>query len=217
MALYSNHKVNKGNIPEEDIYGKPIAEKDVSPSKPHYRKTYDYIRARKLNDDVTVLDFETTGFNQIDDRIIQIGAIKYRDGNEIDRFSTYVNPEVTISQEITDITGITNKDVEYAPTIQEVIHDLHAFLQHETIVAHNAAFDMKFLLENFKKYNIIPERFRVIDTLSLSRKYIHATDDHKLPTLKKYLDLEATSHDAIEDCIVTGNLYYHIKNLQEKE
>lgn len=178
------------------------------------KNEYDYIRERTLDNEVTVLDFETTGFSPTDDHIIQIAAIKFHNGDEIDRFTTYVNPQVPISSKITRITGITNVDVANAPTIKEVIADLNNFLRNETIVAHNASFDMKFLLENLKRYNIQHERFRVIDTLQLARKYINETDNHKLTTLKDFLQIEAVSHDALEDCKVTGSLYYYCRELE---
>lgn len=177
-------------------------------------KEYNYIRARTLDDDMTVLDFETTGFSPTNNHIIQIAAIKFRDGDEIERFTTYVNPQVPIPSKITRITGITDADVVNAPTIKEVITDLHNFLRNETIVAHNASFDMKFLLENLERYNIQHERFRVIDTLQLARKYINETDNHKLTTLKEFLQIEADSHDALEDCKVTGSLYYYCRELE---
>ena len=179
------------------------------------RKKYDYIKARKLVNDITVLDFETTGFSPIEDEIIQIGAIKYRDELEVDRFSCYVKPLNPIPPKITKITGITNKMVAEAPFIENVLDDLKQFLENETIVAHNASFDMKFLLENFDRHAIDYKRYRVIDTLSLARQQISETPNHKLPTLKKFLNIEAESHDALADCAVTAKLYYYCKQAQE--
>lgn len=179
------------------------------------RKKYDYIKARKLVNDITVLDFETTGFSPVEDEIIQIGAIKYRDKLEVGRFSCYVKPLNPIPPKITKITGITNKMVEEAPFIENVLDDLKQFLENETIVAHNASFDMKFLLENFDRHAIDHNRYRVIDTLSLARQQISETPNHKLPTLKKFLNIEAESHDALADCEVTAKLYYYCKQAQE--
>lgn len=102
-----------------------------------------------------------------------------------------------------------------APFIENVLDDLKQFLENETIVAHNASFDMKFLLENFDRHAIDYKRYRVIDTLSLARQQISETPNHKLPTLKKFLNIEAESHDALADCAVTAKLYYYCKKAQE--
>lgn len=192
-----------------------IENKKIQKALKSERKKYDYIKARKLVNDITVLDFETTGFSPVEDEIIQIGAIKYRDELEVDRFSCYVKPLNPIPPKITKITGITNKMVAEAPFIENVLDDLKQFLENETIVAHNASFDMKFLLENFDRHGIDYKRYRVIDTLSLARQQISETPNHKLPTLKKFLNIEAESHDALADCEVTAKLYYYCKQAQE--
>lgn len=180
-------------------------------------KTYDYIRARKLVDDVVVLDFETTGLSPINDEIIQIGAIKYKNGRIIDQFDRYAKPSRPISSRITNLTGITDEMVQNAPPLEKTLIELKELLSDYTIVAHNASFDMKFLIENFNKYSIKHNRFRVIDTLALARKYIDETDNHKLVTLKEFLKIEAESHDAFEDCRVTGSLYYYCKDLEDNK
>lgn len=180
-------------------------------------QSYNYIKARKLVDDIVVLDFETTGLSPINDEIIQVGAIKYKNGRIIDQFDRYAKPSRSISSRITDLTGITNGMVENAPPLEKTLIELETFISGQTIVAHNASFDMKFLIENFDKYNIKHDRFRVIDTLALARKYIDETDNHKLVTLKEFLKIEAESHDAFEDCRVTGSLYYYCKDLEDNK
>lgn len=171
-------------------------------------KKYDYTKVRKLVKDFTVLDFETTGLDPLDDNIIQIGAVRYRDFEIVDTYYTYINPFIEISSTITRITGITDEDVESAPSIYVELPRLIEFIGKDTIVAHNASFDMKFLLENIEEIGLNVVRFRVIDTLPLSRKQILKTKNHKLPTLKKFLELShLDSHDALADCKVTGELY----------
>lgn len=169
-----------------------------------YRK---YTRARKLTKNFVVLDFETTGLNQFESKIIQIGAVKYENNSKIDYFTTYVNPQTQLSSKIIQITGITDEQLKDAPIIDEVLPDLIEFVGDYDLVAHNASFDMKFLLYNMNNLGIPYKRFRVIDTLSLARKHIK-TKNHKLVTLKKYLKLDQyKSHDALDDCYVTGEVY----------
>lgn len=171
---------------------------------------------QKLDNNITTLDFETTGFSPIKNEIIQIGAVKYRDGEEVDRFERFVEPFYPIPWKITQLTGITNEMVMGAPPIVQSLHELHSFLKGETIVAHNASFDMKFLLENFRRYEIDHENYKVIDTVKLARKSITGLPNYKLPTLKYFLGIDDVgSHNAIEDCLVTGELYYYCKNVQE--
>lgn len=169
----------------------------------------------KLDNDITTLDFETTGFSAEQHEIIQIGAVKYKNGKEIDRFERFAEPLYPISRRITELTGISTEMVMGSPHIEQSLHELHAFLKGETIVAHNASFDMKFLLENLRRHKIDHENFKVIDTVQLARKSIAGLPNYKLPTLKYYLGIDGGSHNAIEDCLVTGALYYFCKNVQE--
>ena len=168
-----------------------------------------YTKTRKFVTDFTVLDFETTGLDAMENSIIQIAAVKYRNFEKVDEFFTYINPIEDIPANITRITSITNEDVEEAPYLADKMPELIAFLEGETIVAHNAPFDMKFLLteiNNNKHLSYV--KYRVIDTLPLARKFITTTKNHKLVTLKKFLKLdELKSHDALHDCYVTAELY----------
>lgn len=178
---------------------------------------YDYIKSTQLESDVTVFDFETTGLNSKEHEIIQVGAIKYRNEKIIDSYESLIKPSSPISPKITKLTGITNEMVVDAPLPKDLLTDLHNFIRGETLVAHNAPFDMRFLLEKSKQHQITHEKFKVIDTLRLSREYIHSTSNHKLATLKKYLKVDALSHNSIEDCRVTGVLYYHCKNIVDSK
>lgn len=142
--------------------------------------------------------------------------MKYRNGNEVDRFERFVEPFYPVPWKITQLTGISTEMVIDAPPIEQSLHELNAFLKGETIVAHNASFDMKFLVENFRRYEIDHETFKVVDTVKLARESIAGLPNYKLPTLKYFLGIEVGSHNAIEDCLVTGELYYYCKNAQER-
>ena len=167
-----------------------------------------YRKRRKLMDDYVVFDLETTGFQPTDSEILEIGAIKYKSNKEVDRFHTYVKPTRHISSRITKINGIDNEMVKDAPSVDEALPAFLDFAGNETLVAHNASFDMSFVLhyqgEEIPNY--------VSDTLSLSRK----TFDHrynKLTDWKERLDLgHLGSHNAIDDCIVCHELYQYVKS-----
>ncbi|GAA0461896.1 3'-5' exonuclease [Alkalibacillus silvisoli] len=175
--------------------------------KPEHLK---YTKARKLSEDYTVLDFETSGFKAKEAKVIQVAAVKYRNHEITDRYTTNVNPQKKLSPRIKKITGLTDDDVKDAPLIEEVLPELVSFIGNDTVIAHNAPFDMKFLLHNMNLHNMDYKRFRVICTLSLARKNILDSENHKLETLKSYLDLNHyDSHNALDDCYVTGALYKH--------
>lgn len=214
---YHSEKLMKEAIKDKVTYNvtieSPHPQKKTNQTKKPAK--YEYIKARKLVNNVTIIDFETTGFDPVKNEIIQVGAIKYIDGIESERFLEYAKPSGSISSRISRLTGISDETVSDAPPLEETLKKLVYFLKKETLVAHNASFDMKFLLENLSKFDMPHEKYRVIDTLTLARRHISETENHKLPTLKKYLEIEANSHDAIEDCFVTGKLYYHCKTIEE--
>jgi DNA polymerase III epsilon subunit family exonuclease len=95
------------------------------------------------------LDFETTGFSAEEDTIIEVGAVRYRDGQEVERFSSLVNPQRPLSLEITQLTGITDDDLKDAPSLTSVSNKLYAFLGNSPIMAHNADFERRFLQAMF--------------------------------------------------------------------
>lgn len=170
-----------------------------------------YTRARKLTTNFTVIDFETTGLHAYIDEIIQIGAIKYLEGIEVDRFSTYIKPSIPVPPDASQINGITNEMLKNAPPLESVWEEFLAFIDNETLVAHNAKFDLSFLLKSSDELFIDIPKYRVIDTLPLARKYINSPN-HKLVTLKKYLNINAKSHDALEDCVVTAEVFLYCFN-----
>ncbi|ANU22661.1 PolC-type DNA polymerase III [Planococcus donghaensis] len=154
-----------------------------------------------------VLDFETTGLRPGSDKIIQIGAVKYMNHEREETMYLMVNPQCPISNTITRITGITNKDVADSPVIEEVAHELIDFIGDLPIIAHNAPFDMGFL---YALEDIIPiPEYTVIDTVKLARKAITQTPNHKLTTLTAFLKLEHDAHDALGDCLATAAIYQY--------
>lgn len=178
-----------------------------------------YTKTKKLVKDFVVLDLETTGLSHVENEIIQVGAVRYVDFTETEIFSTYIMPVNSIPSQITEITGITNRDVKNAPNANMVINELLDFIKDDVIIAHNAQFDMKFLLATMYKENVEYRKFKVIDTLPLSEIHI-STKNHKLPTLKGYLNFNHfDSHEALHDCFVTAELYKYCyeKSIKQKE
>lgn len=166
-----------------------------------------YNSSVKKAKDYVVLDFETTGLRPGADQIIQVGAVKYRQHEQVAVMNQLVNPLRAISSRITSLTGISNEMVRNEPIIDNVIDQLIDFIGDYPIVAHNASFDMGFLYALDGRVEI--PTFTVIDTLKLARKVINNTPNYKLTTLARYLQIEHNAHDAVGDCLVTAKIYQY--------
>ncbi len=177
------------------------------------KKKYSYRKKRAFVDQYTVIDFETTGFSPENNEIIEIGAVKFSNGEPQKTFQTYIKPNKRIDSHITSINGISNEMVKDSPKEYEVLPKLLEFIGDDVIVAHNASFDIRFLLAALDKNNIEHEFDNFVsDTLSLSRKCFPMLKNHKLETLKKHFRLDQyQSHRATDDCIVTGKIYWECK------
>lgn len=168
-----------------------------------------------FNDEIVVFDLETTGLSPINDRIIEIGAVKLKNLEVIDTFNIMVNPQIDIPYTITQITGITNQDVKDAPDIK---HSMRAFLDFigdcEVLCAHNANFDYSFLRNNLD----LKKEFCVIDTLDLSRYLLKKRKSYKLSKLCKDLGITLENHHRASDdaLAAAGILVILIKMLQSK-
>ena len=180
-----------------------------------YSVIKDYNRTGAFPNSFIVFDLETTGLNPENNQIIEIGAIKYIDGIEQERFHTYVNPEFHIPEEATRINGISDKTVKDAPNIHKAIKMFLDFINDGYLIAHNARFDMSFVQTQLNQlsFNLIDNK--VIDTLSLSRQELNDLPNYKLITIKKYLNIEIGSHNALDDCYVTAQLYLYCRNKYE--
>ena len=111
-------------------------------------------KERKIEGEFVVFDIETTGFSPVNNRIIEIGAVKLRDGQVLDRFSAFINPQVPIPFEIEKLTGIRDDMVKDAPLVEEVLPRFLEFASGSVLVAHNAGFDMSFIVENAKRLGL---------------------------------------------------------------
>ena len=124
-------------------------------------------KGQSLMDSYVVFDIETTGFNSVNDRIIEIGAVRVVEGEIKETFSEFVNPERPIPYKITQLTTITDDMVKDAGTIEEILPQFLKFCEGSVLVAHNAGFDTGFIRENAKRLNL-PYDHTVVDTLGLA-------------------------------------------------
>lgn len=169
-------------------------------------------KEKNLVDDYVVFDLETTGFDPKTAKIIEIGALKYKNNELIEEFSVLINPKCSIPDVITAITGIDDELVSNAIFIEEALPKFITFIEDLPLVAHNSSFDLSFIEENINNLHLPMITNKNIDTVYLARKYIKGVFNHKLETLKNYFHLTYSSHRSIEDCLTTNHVYQYCKN-----
>ena len=163
---------------------------------------------RGLDTEYVVFDLETTGFSSETCRIIEIGAVKIRGGEIVDRFSTFVDPRQSLPQKIIEITNITDDMLVGAPLIEAVMPDFLAFIGNAVLVAHNAPFDMGFLRSWAKKCGLDADDAASLCTLSLSRALFNTLSSHKLNAVAKHLQVPLTGHHrAVNDAEATAHIF----------
>ena len=156
-------------------------------------------------------DFETTGLNPKQDRIIEFAAIRFVNGKPKKRYSTLINPGVHISPFITGITGISNQMVSTAPNEEDIIDDLFSIIGKYPLVAHNIRFDWNYLLELCKRYNKDIPRNSLYDTLQLSRAMLFDHPVFNLGALSEFYGLDSSgSHRAEKDTENCGNIFLYL-------
>ena len=164
-----------------------------------------------------IFDIETTGLSSINDMITEIGAIKIVDGNVVDTFSQLVNPERSISEFITNLTGITNEMVTDKPKINEVIHSFNKFIGDSVLVAHNATFDIGFIREQMRLVNLELDN-PILDTLELARTIFPTLKNHKLDIIAKHLDVNLENHHrALDDATATKDILLKTFDILEEK
>lgn len=164
-----------------------------------------------------VFDIETTGFSPVNNRIIEIGAVKVEGGEIVDRYSTFVNPDVPIPFEIEKLTGINDNMVIHAPMIEEILPQFLTFCGSAVLVAHNANFDMSFIIENAKRLGITKE-FVYVDTLGIARVLLPNQGKHTLDAVAKTLGVSLENHHrAVDDAGATAEIFVKFIPMLQKE
>lgn len=171
-------------------------------------------------------DVETTGLSSVYDRIIELSAVRFKEGKKIAEFEEFINPERPIPANITDLTGITDEMVSDADSEETVMKAFQVFIEGAVLIAHNASFDIGFVNNAFKNHQLSEISTPVVDTLELSRFLYPNLKSHRLNTLAKRFDVNLEHHHrAIFDSETTGKLCdiflkdakkkYDIKNIAD--
>ena len=158
-----------------------------------------YPRKQDIDGEYCVLDLETTGLSFRTEKITEVGIIKIRNGEVIDEFECFVNPEKPIPQEVVEVTHITDDMVKDAETIDKVIPRIIDFIGDSVLVAHNADFDIGFLKHNFAEYGYSLDN-TYIDTLRLAKVIFPDMKRYKLGLIADKLDIVVeVAHRALDD------------------
>ena len=162
---------------------------------------------QSLDDKYVVFDIETTGFSPKVNKIIEIGAVKVENGKITDRFSTFVNPQVPIPFRIEELTSIKDDMVVGSPTIDVILPQFVEFCKDCIMVAHNADFDMSFILKNCEDLGIDFSP-TYVDTVALARILLPALNRFKLDTVAKAVGVSMENHHrAVDDAGCTAEIF----------
>lgn len=193
------------------------------------------ITPKGVYDRFVVFDTETTGLTPSKNRIIELAAVRFIDGEPVELFSSLVNPEREIPPEISELNIITDDMVADAPTISQILPAFEDFIGDDLLVAHNIEFDLKFLFHSGSK--LFDTKRKYIDTLEQAQKLLrkprrkyyedydywdydyesdYDVDDHKLDTLCSYYHIiRPYEHRAASDALATGDLFLEL--IEEKQ
>ena len=170
-----------------------------------------------FHQEFVAFDLETTGLSSRDDRIIEIGAVILKDGQEIDRFQTFVDPERQLERKIVELTGITDEMLQGAPKIQEILPKFLEFVGDRVLVAHNSDFDTGFIRAECQRQGL-PYRYTAADTLILSQNLLQHLSKFKLDIVSNALNLpDFNHHRAGDDAMTCGLIMTKLMEMLEQE
>lgn len=168
-------------------------------------------RKRNINEQIfCVVDIETTGSIK-NGQIIEVGAVRIKNGQILDTFESFAFAQ-TVPQEITELTGISSKDLINAPTLANVMEKFKIYLNSAVFVAHNVNFDFNFISLTLANLGYPELLNRKICTIDLARRSMPSTR-YGLETLKQILDIQSTHHRALSDAMAAAKILMHCINI----
>lgn len=175
------------------------------------------MKGQSIHDTCVVFDIETTGFGPVNDQIIEIGAVKVVNGQIVDKYSTFVNPDIPIPYHITQLTSITDEMVMDSPKIDVILPEFLEFCGDAILVAHNASFDVGFINKKAEFLGIETD-FTVVDTVGIARLLLPHLSRFKLNVVAKELGISLENHHrAVDDAGATAEIFVKfIEMLEEK-
>jgi len=166
---------------------------------------------RKLSSiEFCAIDLETTGVNPAFNKIVEIGAVRFRLDGTMATFHSLVNPGVSMPENVIKIHGITDSMVESAPLIEELLPDFSDFMENTILVIQNPRFDLSFIDRAFKTHGVSCRQLWALDTVRLAKKHFTDLPNHKLSTLSEHLGLDHNKHRALDDAIVCMKVFLEV-------
>ncbi|MDE6058594.1 MAG: hypothetical protein K2G44_00930 [Clostridia bacterium] len=195
------------------------------PVPPKYKTVFpapasDFVQGRLFEDrsevealvgrEFVVFDLETTGLNNTPsaggmDRIIEVGAVKIKNGQIAEKFSSFVACPVRLSSEIVKLTGITDEMLVGAPDIKDIIADFYKFTAGSTLVGHNVQFDYRFIRYYGEKEGYLFEQ-KQYDTVTFAQEMLRLSN-YKLNTVADHFGFSFNHHRAYDDAFVTAKIF----------
>ena len=170
-------------------------------------------RNQSIDSEFVIFDIETTGLSVKHNKIIEIGAVKVKDGEVIDRFSEFINPEVPIPYNIEQLTSINDSMVMDAPTVNVILPKFIEFCGDDIVVAHNASFDTGFIKKNAKDMGLSFTN-TIMDTMTLSHILIPELGKYTLDRLCKHFNVKNNHHHrAIDDAEATSLIFFKLMDM----
>ncbi len=204
MHNYINFLLKKSDINKNEFHS-------YNPKRQKKSKNFEYKKIFEPTAcNYVIFDFETTGLSPENDKIIEIGALKVIEDKVISSFNELIDPERPIPPYISEKINITNEMVFGKRKIEKVLPEFIEFIEDLPLIAHNAKFDMSFLLQNIEKMNLKCNN-PAIDTLYLSRKYLNL-EKNSLSYITNHFGINHdNAHRAFADVSALLEVYKIIK------
>ncbi|MDV3428426.1 MAG: 3'-5' exoribonuclease [Bacillota bacterium] len=165
-----------------------------------------------MDEKLTFLDFETTGFRK--NRAVSLGIVHYKNKIRVSEKYYLINPMEQIEPMAQRIHGISFEDVMDEPTFLDLWDEISKYIEGCTIIAHNAQYDIRVLMGELRRYHIECKNFDVICTCENARKMHLPVPNNKLDTLCRYFHLNSGNHhNALDDTIACENLYFCLRKI----
>jgi len=148
--------------------------------------------------EIVAVDVETTGLDPEKDRICEIALLQIKNWRIVDKFTTLINPEIKIPPYISSLSGITDTDVKEAPLFKEIVDKIHKIIKGNTLLFHNASFDIGFLKKEFERCGIEFPEVKIIDTYLIAKNFFNFRSN-SLSYISRYFKLERVFQHRAED------------------
>lgn len=166
---------------------------------------------QSYQENYTVVDIETTGLSPQYDDIIELSALKVRNNEVVEEFSSLLKSQKGVNSFITDLTGITNRMLMSAPEIDEVLPKFLSFIEDDTILGHNVNFDMRFIKNKTQRVLNRNVENPIMDTMILAKSNLRLRN-FKLATIAQHYDIDTkNNHRGLKDCYITFEVYNKLR------